>query len=195
MEALNDLLADLEDNPAVAFALDRGLRIVYCNEAWDAFARENGGIGWERPSPYGRSLLDVIPNRLKSLYRTAYVQVLLSGTPWAHNYECSSPDIYRLLRMTVSRSPDGEFLTVMNSLITESVHSTTQVLVAVPSAYRGPGDSVTMCCVCRRTLRAADRVWDWVPEYVKAPPPRLVQGLCESCEKPFLGEVLPQIDL
>ena len=181
MDARNDLFADLEHDSAVVFSLDRSLLVVYCNAAWDAFARENGGAGWERPSPYGRSLLDVIPDRLKGLHRTAYLSVFLSGTSWTHHYECSSPEVYRLFRMTVNRSPGGDFLTVANSLVTANLHSASRQSARASNAHRGAGDSVRMCCVCRRTSRVADQVWDWVPEYVKVPPKLLVHGLCESC--------------
>jgi hypothetical protein len=181
MGTATDLFADLEHDPAVVFWVDRSLAIVHCNEGWDAFARENGGAGWERPSPYGCSLLDVIPDRLRSLYSTAYRSVFLSGTSWVHHYECSSPEVHRLIRMTVSRSRTGEFLTVVNSLVATGAHAW-PASMAVQGVYRGPGDSVTMCCVCRRTLHPANQAWDWVPEYLKAPPPRLVHGLCDRCE-------------
>jgi len=181
VDPLNQFFLDFEHDPAVVFSLDRSLRIVYCNAAWDAFARENGGSGWERPRPYGISLLDVIPDRLKTLYQTAYRQVLLSGTSWVHHYECSSPVVYRMFRMTVNRSRGGDFLTVINSLVAEKAHSPERTAALASSAHRGPDDSVTMCSVCRRTLRVADRAWEWVPEFVKTPPQSLVHGLCDSC--------------
>src|SRR5215469_12449153 len=104
MEPGTAQFAHLEHEPSIVFVLDRDLRIVYCNEGWDAFARDNGGTAWERPSPYGHLLLDVIPDRLRNLYRTAYRQVFFSGVPWVHHYECSSADFYRSFRMTVTRA-------------------------------------------------------------------------------------------
>lgn len=183
MEPGTEHSARLEHDAGIVFVLDRDLRIVYCNEAWDTFARDNGGTAWERPHPYGRSLLDVIPDRLRSLYRTAYRQVFFSGVPWVHHYECSSAELYRSFRMTVTRNEDGQSLTVMNSLLEESGHSASRHAAApVPSVHHDATGSITMCSVCRRTLRFADQVWEWVPDYVRQPPQAVVHCLCDRCE-------------
>lgn len=48
--------------------------------------------------------------------------------------------------------------------------------------YADSEGMVTMCCHCRKTLRANQlAVWDWVPVYVKSPPTQVSHGLCSIC--------------
>jgi hypothetical protein len=177
---LGNPFEDLEHEPAVHFALDRGLRVTYCNEAWDRFARENKGSAVERPAPYGRSVLDVIAPNLRTLYASAYAFVFATGQPWIHHYECSSPSHYRLFRMTVERK--DEHLVIANVLIQERRHGLErQPMSAKAALYEIRTGTVTMCSVCRRTCRNDGRTWDWVPSYQEHPPALLVHGLCDEC--------------
>src|SRR5687767_4127846 len=94
----------IEHDSAIVFALDRELKIVYCNEAWDRFAESNGGAALKRPTPHGMCVLDVIPEPLKNLYRSAYLNVFATSRQWVYDYECSSATVHRLLRMDSSTS-------------------------------------------------------------------------------------------
>ena len=116
-EGAQGQFASWERDPDVVFILDRELRIVFCNAAWDRFARENDGESLLRPAPYGNSVLDAVPERLKRLYASAYRQVLMTCKDWEHHYECSSPQVYRMFRMTVQLDRTASFLVVRNSLI------------------------------------------------------------------------------
>src|SRR5215472_88061 len=111
-DPLGEMATACESDPDVTFALDRELRIIHCNAAWDRFAVENRGTTLLRPAPYGRSVLDVVPERLRNLYATAYRSVWVSRTPWHHHYECSSAETYRFLRMTVRPGSHRDLLIV-----------------------------------------------------------------------------------
>jgi hypothetical protein len=180
-DSLGETLGACESDPNVTFVLDRELRIIHCNAAWDRFAVENSGTALLRPAPYGRSVLDVVPDRLRSLYATAYRSVWLSRTPWHHHYECSSADIYRFLRMQVHLSSREDLLIVVNTLIEERPHGATRQPKIPSSIYHGPGEVVTMCSNCRRTCRSDMVTWDWVPDYVRNPPKLVAFGICGSC--------------
>ena len=164
------------------FALDRDFRIVYCNEAWDRFAEHNGGGELVRPALCGRSVLDVTPDLLKPLYRSAYLAVLATGRPWQFHYECSSSAVYRLFRMTVRRLPAEDSLVVANSLLEERPHGPEpSPMPADPALYGGPGGPVAMCSLCRRTRRLDSQGWDWVPAFIDRPPAALAYSMCDDC--------------
>ena len=180
---LNGPFEALERDPAIVYALNSGLRIVYCNAAWDQFAELNGGTSLIRPAPYGLCVLDACPDPLKSLYRSAFLNVFKTKRQWVHEYECSSARVYRLFRMTALRRPTDDFVVVSNFLLRERPHGGERpVMPPDPAAYEGHGGVVAMCCLCRRTRRKSGRGWDWVPAYVQTPPVHLANRLCEACE-------------
>src|SRR5690349_1671320 len=140
-----------EHAPAVTYALDRQLRIVYCNDAWDRFAESNGGTAVKRPTPYGRNVLDVVPEFLKPLYRSAYLNVFATGRTWEFHYECSSATEYRFFRMSASASPPNDDLVVVVNFLMELRPHGQDRPVRLPDSniYGGHGERVTMCCLCR----------------------------------------------
>ena len=174
---------NLEKDPAVVYMLDSDLRIRYCNEAWDRFAIENGGHGLERQHQLGRPVMDVIPAPLKRFYQQGYDQVLSSGQPWEQDYDCSSPAVYRRFRMAVYPDPEGDGLSVVNSLAVDRPHGAEIVPRGVNEfVYLDEHGHVTMCCHCRRTCRANHpHVWGWVPANLEGPPGSVSHGLCAVC--------------
>ncbi len=178
------LKKNLENNAAVIYVLDRDLRIVYCNEAWNRFAAENGGRGLERDSQVGRSLMDVIPLPLKQFFEENYRKALSKREIWSHSYECSSPTVYRAFRMVSYPDPEGDGVVVVNSITVERPHEDQDRKVCSPNGmlYEDEQGIVTMCCHCRRTCRVGQTaVWDWVPIYLEEPPELISHGICAVC--------------
>jgi hypothetical protein len=178
------LSGHLEEDPAVIYVLDENLRIVYCNEAWDRFAAENGGRDLLRPRPLGVSVIEVIPPPLKRFFENGYRQALSTGQMWQHSYECSSPTVYRKFQMQVHPEREARQLVVVHSLMVESPHSDNERETRTPSrgAYSDQDGIVTMCCECRRTRRTGQApVWDWVPAYVERMPEKVSHGICDVC--------------
>jgi hypothetical protein len=176
---------DLENDTAIIYVLDRDLRIVYCNEAWDRFATENGGRSLLRPRPLGLCVIDVIPPQLKRFFEKAYREALSTGLVWQHCYECSSPAVYRKYEMKVHPDREAGHLVVVNSLAVEWLHSATERETYGPDEeiYTDWDGIVTVCCECRRTRRSGREasIWDWVPGYVEQPPGRISHGICDVC--------------
>ncbi len=178
-------LRALEDDPSVIFTLDSEFRIASCNRAWDEFAAANEGACLEREFVRGRSVFDFIAGDLSGFFRRVYGYVLETGTPWRHRYECSSPDVRRQFTMHVYPVEGGKGLMVVNSLISEQLHEGARGS-AVARDYRGPDGMIVMCSNCRRTMRpGAAPAWDWVPDFVAAPPPRVSHGLCPPCSEHY----------
>jgi hypothetical protein len=179
------LSGQFENDTAIIYVLDADLRIVYCNEAWDRFAAENGGRSLLRPRPLGACVIDVNPPPLKRFFETAYREALSTGRVWQHCYDCSSPAVYRKYQMTVHPEREAGNLVVVNSLVVESPPSGTERETCEPDegTYIDRNGIVTVCCECRRTRRPGREtsVWDWVPAYVEAPPGRISHGICDTC--------------
>lgn len=74
LQAAGFHLANLEADRSIIYMLGPDLRIVYCNKAWDEFARLNGGVGLNREAVLGRSVLDVIAEPLRPFYGNGFAQ-------------------------------------------------------------------------------------------------------------------------
>ena len=180
--------ATLETDPSIIYVVQRDSRIIYCNRAWDKFALENGGDTLIRANVLGTNVQDVLPEPLLQFYQDAFKQVLSTGTSWAHDYECSSPGLYRLFRMQVLRL-SGSHLLVMNSPRIQENHLVDVFASAQDATYIDEHGILTLCCNCRRARRVdfADKeVWDWVPRFIEKPPTKISHGLCRICFPSFI---------
>ena len=171
----------MENDPSVVYALDQSLSLVYCNAAWDRFARDNGAP----PSVFrqfqaGLPLMAAIPEVLRSFYREALDGVLTTGVEWQHTYECSSARQFRLYRMRVVRSSDSSGLLVVNSLAIERPHEEG----GSPADLRPYTDRqgfLWMCANCRRFKHCDSGRWDWFPDLVRTIPGKVSHALCAAC--------------
>ena len=171
----------LEKNSDVVFVVDRSLDLIYCNAAWDVFARENGGEQLVRDKSIGTSCLNG-PKFLCDLYQRIFCRVLRTGRTWEHDYQCSSPTKYRIFHMRIL--PLGRsHLLVENSLAVEYLHRRKHYR-KLQTRYINRHGLIIMCAHCRRTEHLDSqgrREWHWVPSYlVKAPAP-ISHGLCPAC--------------
>lgn len=172
----------LEANPDVIYVVDRSLHFVYCNAAWDVFARKNKGERLERSKFVGKYCLGGVPKFLRDLYKRIYRRVLSTQAPCEHDYQGSSPTKYRIFHMRVlplSRS----HLLVENSLALERPHRRKRYRRFDPRYVNRHG-WIVMCAHCRRVEYfnpKGTREWHWVPSYlVKAPAP-ISHGMCPAC--------------
>jgi len=174
----------LELNPSVIYILDSSFHIAYCNPAWNAFALQNGGKNLEREIVTGRPYLEVIPDSLLSFYESALTTVFRSQETWEHNYECSSPEKFRLFHMRVLPL-SGTHLLLENSRLMEHIHDTKgNAAPADDARYIAGNGLIAMCAHCRRT-RVLDSQgqagWEWVPSYLISTPVPVSHYLCPTC--------------
>lgn len=181
-------LTRLEKDPSIVYLLGADLRIVYCNKAWDDFAALNGGAGLNREAVLGASVMEVTAMPLRPFYASAFTWTQKKLRTWEHDFECSSPEFYRLFHMRVLPLADS-YLMVENSLRVERPHGPEHPgMPSYPFAYVNGHGIVTMCCHCRRTQRlntGAASIWDWVPGFVEKSPQRVSHGLCANCAAYF----------
>jgi hypothetical protein len=123
--------------------------IVWVNELWLAFARENGAAGLTEDAVLGRSLWDFVSgDEICRLYLEIHARVRLTGTAVILPFRCDSPTLQRHMRLSVTREDAGQ-------LVYECL-----VVRTVPQCYLGVLDSepprsnafLTMCSCCKRAL-------------------------------------------
>ncbi len=177
-------LRSLDLNSSVIYVLDRRYCIVYCNPAWNSFALENDGKNLEREIVTGKPCLDVIPSSLRPFYESAFATVSQLNQPWEHDYECSSPEKYRVFHMRVLPL-HGTHLLVENSLFIERSHGPNgDETPADHSKYIDQNGMVAMCAHCRKTLAVdpgGQNNWEWIPSYLISTPAPVSHCLCPTC--------------
>lgn len=178
-----ELIDALEKDQMVAYVLDRSLTILYCNPAWDVFAQKNNGADALRKAVVGRRLTDCVGPLLRPLYVNAFNAAFETNRSWERVIECSSPELFRLIRIFATPVLRGQALIVTCGIEVEYPHGAERE-IALPDerTYRGENGLIVMCSGCRRTRRAnAEIQWDWVPAYVSHRQEGVSHGLCPAC--------------
>lgn len=183
---LEEWKQELEDRPEVLYVLDQELRVVYCNRAWDEFARANADAHLTRSAMIGQPIIATIAPALQPFYERVYRRVLQQQTPFEVEYECSSPRQYRVFQMRVLPLADRRHLLVVHSLMVERPHEPGQDENA--AHYILADGAIHLCSHCRRARRADNAEWDWVPGVLEDPPAPVSHGLCGLCLAYFYPE-------
>lgn len=172
----------LERTPDTVVGLWPDLVIACLNPAWLRFAQANGApADFEGRWTVGRSLLDAIPPLLRAHYADAYASCLRSREPWYDDYECSTPERFRLFRATVFPLGDADGLLVVHSLRVERLHDREVTVPTSLEPFVSPAGIVVQCVYCRRFESFDEPRWLWVPAWLNAPPAPVSHGICEPC--------------
>lgn len=185
-------IEELRHQTGTIYAIDREFRLRFVNEGWHRFAGENGvADDFVEAWPFGRCVIDAIPEVLRSFYRNAYLDSLISGAVWNHDYECSSPATYRRFHQTIYPLSAGRGLLVVNSIAVEREHDDSRVALSPDPGYADGNGVVHQCCHCRRIKAQVDgERWDWVPAWVERPSRRVSHGLCPICLAHYYPDTL-----
>jgi hypothetical protein len=182
---LSRVMLALQRSPVVSYVLDSEFRVMYCNPAWNRFARLNGAPQLATKIVVGSDLFDSIPEILRAAYSDAFQQVLSTGKVWEKTYECSSPTLFRIFRMRIHLLKARDWFVVTNALVVERPHS--GMATNDPDRYVDRNGLITMCahCRCSRRVDSPDH-WDFVPEYLQPlESVRVSHGLCAVCRAYF----------
>ena len=167
----------------VIYVFDDRLTLVEINDAYRKFAEANlAGPQFLAKFGAGCELLDVIPAPLQPFYTDLY-QRALGGEVIEHDYQCHSPERYRIFRLRLIPLEDGRVI-AENSLRVDIALPGALDLdeVAISAAYVGPSGLINQCMHCRKVKAAtgADR-WDWIPMMIASRDRRVSHGLCRVC--------------
>ncbi len=168
----------LDEDPSVIVALDPAWTILWTNAAWGRFAAENEGAEIARRFGPGASYLAGVSGELRDYYERAFRRAFTTGEPFVQDYECSSPGVYRRVRMRAL--PLGDGLLLEHARLVEHPHDAPPS-PAIEARYRSAHGLVSQCSNCRRVRRVDDGSWDWVPAWVARPPHATSHGICPSC--------------
>ncbi|MCL5270145.1 MAG: hypothetical protein M1457_06265 [bacterium] len=175
----------LDADPSTISGLWPDGRLAFMNQAWFDFAAANGGEpDISTRFGLGVSVLTACPPPLDEYYRVLYRRVIETSQPADHDYECSSPDAYRLYHERIHSIAGGQGLMIIHSLVVERPHDPRERPANVPidSVYRGSQGLAKQCGHCRRFQRHDYPLqWDWIPDWVRNPPHLVSHGLCEFC--------------
>ena len=176
----------LDSAPGIAMVLDRDLRIADIGwQNWILFWRQNGG--GTIPDMIGRDVTEFFSaGPVRDTFRHAFNEVVVGQRPWVRlDFRCDSPDLSRLMRLTVSPL-------VTDGAVAGLLYSSDPIWTRgrnTPSPEYPPVEQV--CAVCTRTMpdqignREDFAGWDWTP-----PAPTLdrpVQTLCPHCHLDLLS--------
>jgi len=178
MRTADELLRSVAHSDDSAYLLDPAFNLIRVNAGFVRFAGENGGANllgnWQ-----GKCVLEAIPPILRGFYAAGFERARTKGTPWEHDYECSSAEVYRSFRMIVYPVP-SKALFVIHSLRVESPHARA---VHPPDVQTYLRDGfIHMCANCRRVENPhGSERWDWVPVWLDQAPDNVSHGLCKPC--------------
>ena len=185
-EAQARIIADSEDS---IFVLDEELAIRACNAAYLRFGETNGCTGIESRFGLGCRLTQVLPHAVCDIYLPIYLKALESGARVDHDYECSSPQVFRRYHQTVYPLRERRGLIVSNHLVYEVPHSW-KASAKKPGHFDADG-WLSQCACCRKVKdRSRPENWDWVPAFVESPHPRTTHTYCLTCLDFYYGHLL-----
>lgn len=179
----------LESRDDVVYLLDRKLHIEACNPGWDVFAGANDAVGISRAEVRERYIFDFIPDVLVSFYERKYNETLHSEHWIGFDYECSSPEVFRVFHMAMYPVENSGLLVVSSPLAKYRYRMLMHQSDLPDPVYLSPNGVVTMCAHCRKTRREKQaHVWDWVPRFLRKTERTISHGLCPTCVTYFYPE-------
>ena len=180
-EAVHSLdLESMRKSQDTIYIIDSRFKLRGYNPSWVNFAKHNSGIEVLKKYPIGISILTAIPEKLKPFYRASYTSALTSRVVFAHDYECSSANQFRLFHQTAYPLPEAAGLIVTHHLIEQFNHPGPNH--AFTTKLLDEHGHITQCCHCRKIRSPANQhAWLWVPSIVKTPPPNTSHSVCPRC--------------
>lgn len=169
------------------YRIDADDRIRHVGEGWIAFAHENFGEGEERilpPSILGQPLLDSITDATtRSIWRALLGRIRKGAGPVRFRFRCDSPEMRRLLEMTIALEADGAIGFTTTVVLAER----REPVALLDPAVERTDALLTTCAWCAR-VHCPDGVWCKMEDAVRrldlfgrAALPRLSHGICPSC--------------
>lgn len=173
------------------YRLDAGDRIAYVNDAWGAFAAENGRPDL-RERALGSSLWDhVSGSEVRQLWRLLLARARTSLRPAEVSFRCDAPEVRRTLVMALLPAADGGV--ELRARVVRAEPRAPVALLAQRAAELS--DPLVVVCSWCNGVRVEE---DWVEleEGVRRlklfegdAVPRISHGLCPACKAQLVAEV------
>ena len=174
------------------YEIDANDRIVFCNDEWDRFARNNGGDDVVFQKIKGKLLWSYFGDlSSEDLYRRLVSQVR-NGRQVNFSLRCDSPEVSRLLEMSIAITDLGR------------VRFTTRVKLLEqrkPDSLNAPetGKPLLVCSWCGR-VNVENQIWQDVDVAVgqmgifeRSYAPAVSHGICPDCYR-NITDILGTVD-
>ena len=174
----------MRDDRQFNYLVDASDRIVFANNHWYDFARENGAAHLNEKTVPGRVFWDFIVGReTRELYRVLMKSVRERGGTKTIPFRCDAPDRRRHMEMTISHGVDGRLAFTSRIIRQEERDPCPELFPTEPRS----GDLLVMCGWCKK-VRVDAVVWVEVEEAIKqlrlfhaTALPRISHGICDPC--------------
>ncbi len=174
------------------YQLDAQDRILFVNEHWLSFAKENGSLELTQEAVLHQSVWNFVSNKeVRQLYEMLFERVRAKGPSITFPYRCDSPGIRRYLKMKISALAGGH-LDFTSWILREE---TRDPVAALDRSRARSQTFLTVCSWCKRA-KLAEKRWAEVEEaigYLKLfdppEPPQLTHGICPECKTLLLETV------
>lgn len=178
----------MQDNREFIYRIDRDDIIVFANEHWYHFARENGVNTLNPDTVIGRSLWSFIENiETQHLFQVLLKKIRQTGLSMMFPYRCDSPGRRRYLEMQVVAMPD-QVLEFQSRILRQETRLPVRLMTGEVGRTM---NKLVMCGWCKK-VALPDGSWVEVEEAVSAldlfDAPRLPQishGMCGGCGREF----------
>jgi hypothetical protein len=177
------MMMEYDDQRCFVHRIDPENRICFVNDAWLAFADENGWRLGAR-QVLGASLMSQIADpETRHIYRLLVDRVRDTARPVSFRYRCDSPDLRRFMAMRISARGDGQVEFRSHVLHLEPRDP---IRVLDPAQWQRSGDVLQICSWCKAVLTHTS--WLALEEAVQrlgmlseTALPRLSHGVCPAC--------------
>ncbi len=174
----------------VAYGVDSADRLVFVNDAWSEFARDNAGEALLPPAVLGRSLWDFITDGTTLLlYRDLIARVRRANEVVRFGFRCDAPAQRRLLEMRIAQGANGGVVFTVAMLDAQDRPAQPFLSAGVE---REDG-LLRICGWCKR-IPMPSGAWVEVEEAIttlglfgRPTLPRLSHGICERCAAAMLS--------
>lgn len=177
-------LTTLEEFPQSVHALSKDLELIYFNPAWaDFYSRNNQGKALPPSVSPGVPILDFIQGVEKEHYRELYRKVLDSNKVMRHEYECHTPNLFRLCEQMLYPLKDRKGILVVNNLklLKEMPNSKGASSYRIEAKFLNGDGYYYQCSNCRKTQRKDGSGWDHVPTLIREMPSNVSHTICQVC--------------
>ncbi len=180
-------------SPPIVYQVDADDRIVYVNDAWDAFAHQNDGAVVTAVRVVGRPVWDFISDlTTRAIYRQIFKRIR-AGNEMRFDYRCDSPSYRRAMEMQISRPNDDGHVEFRSVTIAEEHRQLPpEARWLIPSGIESPMQRVCGWCNRFDVAGAWMEIEEALPQLrlMEHPnPPKVTHGICESCFEKMTTEL------
>lgn len=173
-------LESIKKSQDVICIVDHDLRLRAFNDAWVAFAENNGGGSITRQYPLGSVITDAGEEPIKSYIRKKYRHAIALKKPFEMSYECSSSALMRLFRLSAYPLVGQRGLVISHHLVKECPHEET--VQEFHQQFVNREGLIIQCQNCRKIRDPQNKnSWLWVPSLLEKNSINFSHSICDRC--------------